>query len=643
MDYKKIYKKIEKRYIVIALLLLVFFISGQLAIQYQINLGKDMANVINISGRQRMLSQKITKDALKIYENGDDKEYYINDLRASLTTFETSHNDLMNGNEEAGIVVKNSDVIIGMFNEISPYFNNILQSGNKILDLLKQEPNGNEEVFSEMKKISENEKVFLEKMNQIVFQYDYEAENNIINLERTESMVFYLIIIAVLIITVFIFIPATKTLRHAFVDISESNENIIKLIYAMKGALFLVSENGEMLLKNSDAEAIMSLDKEANNNIEKSIKWLDLSIKDLIKKVLLGEDVDRIEVKVEDKNKKILTMILSAISGKYQQEDVVLINAYDITAQKKAEKMLKNLADKDELTGLYNRHFLDLVINEEIERSNRYEFPVSAAILDIDDFKKINDQWGHPMGDSVLKEIARILLDNSRESDYSFRIGGEEFVIIMPHTNLQGAYSVAEKIRKIIEKNSHPVVGQYTVSFGVAERQLGENYFELYNRMDGALYQAKEKGKNCVVKAFSEKNYKFHLEWKEAWESGEKKIDAQHKQLFTLLKEITDEKNQRRQAKSFINNIEQLINCIDEHFTYEEGVLKDIAYGQYLEHKKIHDYLLGKVKNLKEKVINGEIQCQEIIDFMFHDLIVGHLLKEDTKFFEDIKNKKLTK
>lgn len=110
--------------------------------------------------------------------------------------------------------------------------------------------------------------------------------------------------------------------------------------------------------------------------------------------------------------------MLSVTKGKFNRKEIVLINAHDITAQKKAKDILKNLAIKDELTGLYNRHFLDSIIQPEIERSKRYDYPLSVAILDVDNFKIINDKFGHPEGDKVLKEIAEIL----KEKCQSFRL-----------------------------------------------------------------------------------------------------------------------------------------------------------------------------------------------------------------------------
>ncbi len=393
MDYKKIYKKIEKRYIIITLLLLLFFISGQIIIQNQIDHGKDMANVINISGRQRMLSQKISKNSLMIYQNPNPASltYHIEDLEESLESFKSAHQDLINCNEATGLGIENSETIMTMFKEINPYFNKILTSGKQVVNLGRQEVVNSDQMFEEIKKINKNEKVFLEKMDEIVFQYNAEAENDILRLEQVVRIVFYLIILGIIMITLLILVPATKTLRYAFIDINESNENIIKIFQTMKGALFLVDEEGEIILNNTDAQEIMTLNEGEKKHIEKAIKYLDIDINDCIKKIRKGEKLDKVEAKIEDKHGEIRSMLITGFSGKYNQKDITLISAYDITDQKKAEEILKDKAEKDELTGLYNRHFLEGIIEGEVERSKRYQYPLSAAILDIDDFKIIND------------------------------------------------------------------------------------------------------------------------------------------------------------------------------------------------------------------------------------------------------------
>lgn len=172
----------------------------------------------------------------------------------------------------------------------------------------------------------------------------------------------------------------------------------------------------------------------------------------------------------------------------------------DVSYRKKAEA-LQYIGNHDQLTGLYNRHFFETIILEEMKRSDRYSDPISLIMFDIDHFKFVNDTWGHPVGDELLKLIARVTLGVIRSSDIFVRFGGEEFLVLMTETECEGAVNAAEKIRQAIEKINHPVTGKQTVSLGVAERNPSESFMDWYKRVDKAMYAAKRLGRNRVVKS----------------------------------------------------------------------------------------------------------------------------------------------
>lgn len=180
--------------------------------------------------------------------------------------------------------------------------------------------------------------------------------------------------------------------------------------------------------------------------------------------------------------------------GKY-----AYLSARDITENVMREEKLENLAVRDQLTGVYNRHFFDAIIDREMELSDQNHTPFSMILMDLDHFKKVNDTWGHPEGDEVLKQTAKTVADTIRVSDLLIRFGGEEFIILLPSTTLDGAVSAAEKIRSMLENHIHPVCGKQTASFGVAEKLTGETFASWYHRLDKALYKAKQGGRNRVV------------------------------------------------------------------------------------------------------------------------------------------------
>jgi len=598
-----------------------------------------MSTVINVSGRQRMLSQKIVKDMLMIVQEKEKEEisYFLDDMKEALSILKKSQNSLIHGNEEEGLSGENSEVIDHMFKDMEPDFQNMIQLSNNFLKVFESNNFNKAQLYEIVKESGTYERSFLEKMDDIVFRYDFESRKAIGFIEAIELILFAMIVFAMLFIAIFVFLPVGSILKTAFWEVNENNENIIKLFNTMKGALFLIKYDGEVLLMNSDAERIVafSYHKLSTLNLKTHIKWMSIDIEQLIETLNTVEQIDNIEFEIDYKDGERHNVILSAVKGIFKGNDIILISMFDNTKQKKEEELLKSAALKDQLTGLYNRRFLDTIIDDEIGRAERYEIPLSAFMLDLDYFKKINDQWGHPVGDTVLRMTSEILMQNTRMSDYLLRIGGEEFIVLMPNTNIDGAYKAAEKVRKAIEDSIHPVVGQYTASFGVAERTKGETYRNLYKRIDDALYRAKEAGRNCVIASEAQNGggASFNLTWKGKWNSGESVIDEQHRELFRMAGNFIDNQTMLENRENALQNFDVIISHIYNHFQYEESILKKINYSDYLKHKNMHSALLEKGEKIREKTETKKVELSDAFIFLFDEVIVGHLLKEDVEFF----------
>ena len=165
---------------------------------------------------------------------------------------------------------------------------------------------------------------------------------------------------------------------------------------------------------------------------------------------------------------------------------------------------LEKLATRDELTGLLNKREFERLLDEELNRSLRYGQPMSMLMIDLDHFKSVNDQYGHPVGDKVLQIFAAFVIKQLRPSDHGVRFGGEELAIILPQTDQNNAELVAERIRTAIERNPVHIDNQtqikLTVSIGVATCPLDSNRADLLiSASDQALYAAKHAGRNRVV------------------------------------------------------------------------------------------------------------------------------------------------
>ena len=155
-------------------------------------------------------------------------------------------------------------------------------------------------------------------------------------------------------------------------------------------------------------------------------------------------------------------------------------------------------ASTDALTGALNRHGFHEIANGELQRAHRYHRDLAMIIADIDHFKKINDGYGHPVGDRVLCELSRLIRENLRGADVFARWGGEEFIILTPETDIGDAIQLAEKLRLIFEAFRTVGLPVFTASFGVAGYEKGESLETLFAKADKALYRAKESGRNRV-------------------------------------------------------------------------------------------------------------------------------------------------
>ena len=165
-----------------------------------------------------------------------------------------------------------------------------------------------------------------------------------------------------------------------------------------------------------------------------------------------------------------------------------------------AREQIQNLADTDDLTGIWNKRYFRRQLPQEIERARVYSLPLSLLMFDVDDFKEINDSLGHTIGDVVLSELCGAVRDSLRPPDLFARFGGDEFAIILPHTDRGGARAVADRILRNVREMTIPTDEEGSVrcsiSIGVAHYESGDGATDLIRRADERLYESKRSGKN---------------------------------------------------------------------------------------------------------------------------------------------------
>jgi diguanylate cyclase (GGDEF)-like protein len=241
-----------------------------------------------------------------------------------------------------------------------------------------------------------------------------------------------------------------------------------------------------LIKSNPKTEAIPILFFSAITDTEQKVNGLMLGANDYINKPV--------------KNEELIARVNIALRLKRERDELKAKaeEANRIAAEAQEKSML------DALTGVLNRSGLQRALTSEYCKVQRYKRPLACLMIDLDHFKKINDTYGHPVGDTVIKEVANYLTKICRGSDVVCRYGGEEFIIILPETDLMGASTLGQRIRVSVAEHQFKAGEErflVTLSVGVAELTGEESVEEMIARADAALYQAKNQGRNRVVKA----------------------------------------------------------------------------------------------------------------------------------------------
>lgn len=274
----------------------------------------------------------------------------------------------------------------------------------------------------------------------------------------------------------------------------------------------------EIIKKIFDIQANIDKSHENNKRNEKSNKNFSLILDNEMGELKHSLDISKSLEDLKSRVSGTLTNIESALKNKKAEDQAIKESAdnnraafqsgfaqlkRELAKATKHSKELEIKLNRDPLTGAFNRRAYNKRIEDEMNRFLRYGTIFSMLMLDVDYFKKVNDNYGHAVGDKCLKEIIKRAAPYLRKSDMLARYGGEEFVVIMPETDGKGALAVAEKIRQTIEKLEFiykKEVVKVTVSIGVSQvKEDDKTASDIFDRADTAVYQAKEGGRNMVV------------------------------------------------------------------------------------------------------------------------------------------------
>tara|TARA_B100000315_G_scaffold141460_1_gene130509 strand:- start:6274 stop:7542 length:1269 start_codon:yes stop_codon:yes gene_type:complete len=307
--------------------------------------------------------------------------------------------------------------------------------------------------------------------------------------------------------------------NEPLVETREINKAIIDSIKE-HAAAYEIDISGEIKKVEADLDVMQSLKMLISvfrRAIESLLFSLSLSLEaeqDEAKDLNAIENNLREGVKVNEINPKFYQKIANQTKSLiHKMKENISAQQKEIDALKTSKSELEKLLSIDELTEINSRRSYEERFDLEIKRMKRNKSPLFLLLSDIDDFKKINDIYGHDTGDTILKAVAQALKNSIRGIDFIARWGGEEFVVLCPETNKKGAINVAEKLRKTIE--THKFTVNYkasgkeevvkkekikvTISVGIVEVEKGQDVGTTFNKVDKAMYQAKDEGKNKVI------------------------------------------------------------------------------------------------------------------------------------------------
>lgn len=290
----------------------------------------------------------------------------------------------------------------------------------------------------------------------------------------------------------------TNQVQTTYAGLKREQDKLTTIIFGAGEGIVVTDSGGSIVLVNPAAQQL--LEKTSQQIIDGGMENL-LDDPDTMRPRLADSEVDAAPIDVLYKNRVLQTFVSTIhVANGHRVGSACLLR--DITEEKRLEEDLRRLATTDALTGLFNRRHLDDTLVRELDRSRRSGMPLSVVMFDVDHFKKFNDTHGHDQGDRVLQTVAKCLREALRKYDYPCRYGGEEFVGILPNTSADGAYSVAERLRKDVETTE--VDGLHvTISLGVATFPdiPVETAEKLIEYADEALYRSKEGGRNRTTRA----------------------------------------------------------------------------------------------------------------------------------------------
>lgn len=489
-------RKLRWRYTIALSLIAILIIVSQFIMQSLLANQNYDSNIINIAGRQRMLSQKITKLSYYILTAEAQKtaSNYRLELEKTTHLWTKSHLGLIKGNDELGLPGNNSQKIIDLFTIITPHYNAMLNASKMITTTT--------ELF-ELKRnieiITHNENLFLNGMNDIVFQYAKEANAKVVSAERVEIALMVSTLTILLLEFLFIFSPAARSLRNSLNKLTQNKIDLENLFAASPTAMLLVDPI-ELSIIQVNQKAISLIGDPFSQNDPASLNnYLDVDFENnnlFINKLKNGANLNEYEIVILSAHGSVHETLISVRSITFDGKLTAVIGITNISELKKAQQELFHYASFDDMTGLLNRRTGLLFLTKIMAKADANNTTISICYFDIDGLKYVNDQYGHAEGDWLIQTASNALNDIIRAGDAGIRLGGDEFLLILNNCTSEQARQVISRVETVLMKVSlvHKKPFSLDFSYGITtysnERTITPE--ELISESDQLMYQSKQ-------------------------------------------------------------------------------------------------------------------------------------------------------
>ncbi|RDE24566.1 diguanylate cyclase [Motiliproteus coralliicola] len=466
-------KQLRKRYIFALSMIALLITVSQLSLQLLIAAQESDSDLINLAGRQRMLSQKIAKSSVNLVQatGSKTKESHRLELREAARLWVKTQQGLQYGDESLGLPGHNSEQIQALFDSIQPAYEAILVDVNLLL-----EPDiSHAESIAALLNIQINEAKFLKSMNEIVFLYAEEAANKVKRIQLFEVFLFVATLLVLVIEVFYIFSPAARRVEQTLNSLKKRYRDLEKLFSATPTGMLLVDARDlSIVVGNQRMLKHLGLDpkRPGRHKLDAFLPQAHQANQTFLERLRLDEQIEEVEIVLDNPLGQTLEMLASVRQADIRGRDVYIIGFTDVTDIKRAQKIIEHHATIDAMTQLINRRTGLLMLEKAFANAQRYHSPLTICYLDLDGLKQANDRYGHAEGDWLIKTFSKIVAESVREADIAARLGGDEFLLVLPQSSDKESLELMQRLKQKLHKIEQDLCKAYSLSFSYGVVQL---------------------------------------------------------------------------------------------------------------------------------------------------------------------------